>query len=85
MALRCSSGVGLGGELIDKERKLTLNPVCLLAHYIQISMVRGNLLLFLLNISGNLFLEFCGVGLLASRVRDLGFRGDKLRSLLQTR
>jgi hypothetical protein len=47
-------------------------------------MVRRNLLLFPLNIFGDLFLQFGGVGLLASRMGDLGFRGDELRSLFQS-
>ena len=48
-------------------------------------MVRRDLLLFLLNILGNLLLEFGGVGFLASRVGNLGFRGYELWFLLQTR
>ena len=48
-------------------------------------MVRRDLLLFLLNILGNLLLEFGGVGFLASRMGDLGFRGYELWFLLQTR
>ena len=85
VALRCSSGVGLEGEQNEREEIFTLYPVCLLAHYPQISMVRRDLLLFLLNILGNLLLEFGGIGFLASRVGDLGFRGDELWFLLQTR
>ena len=79
--LRCSSSMRSGGERNDRGN-FTLHPVCLLARYPQISMVRCDLLLFLLNIFGNLFLEFCRVGFLASRMRDLGFRSDELRSLL---
>lgn len=48
-------------------------------------MVRRDLLLFLLNVLGNLILKLGGVGFLASRMGDLGFRGDKLWSLPQTR
>jgi hypothetical protein len=65
--------------------KFTLHSICLLARYPQVSMIRCDFLLFLLAILGNLFHQLGGVGLLASCMGDLGFRGDKLWSLFQIR
>ena len=48
-------------------------------------MVRCDLLLLLLGILSNLFHQLGGVGLLAGRMGDLRFRGDKLWFLFQVR
>ena len=67
-----------------RERTSTLRFIRFLAHYSQIFIVRCDLLLFLLDVFGNLFHQFGRVGLLPGRMGDLRFRGDELWSLFRT-